>query len=90
VFGFDYTVEIWGPAGKRKYGYYVLPVLEGANLVGRLDAKVDRAGDRLQVLGWWWEPGVALTASRRKALVRELECLARFAGVADVTLPRGA
>ena len=90
VFGFDYTVEIWVPAGKRKYGYYVLPVLEGANLVGRLDAKVDRAGDRLQVLGWWWEPGVALTASRRKALVRELDCLARFAGVSDVTLPRGA
>jgi len=87
VFGFDYTVEIWVPAGKRKYGYYVLPMLEGLKLVGRLDAKIDRAGDRLAVLGLWWETGVAPTPGRRQAVARELERLARFAGVSGVTLP---
>ena len=87
IFGFDYSVEIWVPAAKRKYGYFVLPILEGERFTGRLDAKVDRAGDRLSVLGLWWEPGVEATPARRRRLERALHTLARFAGVSGVAFP---
>ena len=76
VFGFDYTIEIWVTPRKRKYGYYVLPILEGQSFVGRVDAKVDRKQDRLLVLGLWWEPGIEAHKRRMEQLEREL----RYAG----------
>ena len=42
LFGFDYTIECYVPAPKRKYGYFVLPVLWGNRFIGRLDPKADR------------------------------------------------
>ncbi len=84
LFGFDYTIEIFVPAPKRKHGYYVYPLLEGERFVGRLDAKADREGDRLIVQGLWLEPGVAADARRLQALDAELARLARFGGVSAV------
>jgi hypothetical protein len=85
IFGFDYAVEIFVPPAKRKYGYYVLPILEGERFVGRIDLKRDRKKSRLDVLGIWWERGVKTTAQRRARLTRQLERQARFAGVDEVT-----
>jgi len=85
VFGFDYTVEIFVPAAKRKYGYYVLPILEGERFVGRIDLKLERKKSRLDVLGVWWERGVKATPQRRARLTRQLERQARFAGVDQVS-----
>ncbi len=89
VFGFDYNVEIWVPPAKRKYGYYVLPILEGERFTGRLDAKVDRKRGTLTVLGLWWEDGVKPTPTRRRALEQELRRLAVFCGAEELVFARG-
>lgn len=84
LFGFDYTVEMFVPAAKRQWGYYVFPLLEGGRFVGRIEAKADRAKGTLAVQNCWWEPGVKQTAKRLAKLQAELERLAKFVGVADI------
>ncbi len=84
VFGFDYAMEIYVPPKKRKYGYYVLPILEGATLTGRIDVKVEKKKNTLDVLGLWWEKGIKTTKAREKRLQRALEQLAAFTGVEEV------
>lgn len=83
LWDFEYRIEIYTPAAKRIYGYYVLPVLVGDRLVGRLDLKTDRAAGVLRVLGAFAEPGAdkAATAERIRPRLAEL---AEFVGVASV------
>ena len=83
LWGFDYRIEIYVPAAKRVYGYYVLPVLDGEQLVARLDVKTDRAGGYLQVLGAFAEPDADHGALAER-LRPHLHDLARFVGVPDV------
>ncbi|MFZ4574051.1 MAG: winged helix-turn-helix domain-containing protein [Phycisphaerales bacterium] len=81
LFGFDYRFEAFVPERARKYGYYVLPVLAGDRLIGRLDAAADRARGVLIVKGVWWEAGVR-ERSGRKLLESALDHYAAFNGVA--------
>src|SRR4029079_9746801 len=90
IFGFDYTIEIFVPEPKRKYGYYVFPLLEGDRFVGRVDMKADRAKDVLAVKALWMEPRLSLTVTRRAKLMRELERQARLADVRDILFPPSA
>jgi uncharacterized protein YcaQ len=85
LFGFHYRIEIFVPEAKRKYGYYVFPVLEGDQLIGRIDMKALRAKDRLHIRAFWPEHGVRMGSGRRARLETTLERTARFAGVADIS-----
>lgn len=87
LFAFDYRFEAFVPEAARKHGYYVLPLLEGERLVGRLDPKVHRGEGLLEVRGLWWEPGVRETKGRRAALEAALDRLARQVGAKRWVLP---
>lgn len=78
LFGFDYRIEIFVPEKKRKYGYYVLPLIEGERFAGRADVKAHRAEGRLEVKGLWLEPGVKLTKKREGGIRKALAELGGF------------
>lgn len=84
LFGFDYRFEAFVPPAKRAYGYFVLPILEGEKIVGRLDPKFHRDRDLLEIRGLWWEPSVKATRARKRALESALERLAGFIGAAGI------
>ncbi|MCO4848886.1 MAG: YcaQ family DNA glycosylase [Yoonia sp.] len=89
LFGFNYRIEIFVPALRRQYGYYVFPVMEGDRLIGRIDMKADRPAGTLNVTGFWPEAGVQMGAGRRARLDAELGRAARFGGCADVVYADG-
>lgn len=59
LFEFEYVWELFVPPAKRRWGWYVLPLLFGDRLVGRIEPRIDRARGCVQVLGAWWEDGFA-------------------------------
>lgn len=84
MFGFEYRIEIYTPAAKRRYGYYSLPVLIDDAIAGRIDLKADRASSRLLVQSAWWEPGAPADAADRLAPV--LREAARWQGLEAVSV----
>ena len=90
LFGFDYRIEVFVPAAKRTYGYYVFPLLEGARFIGRIDMKHIRERDALEVYGLWMEPGVKLTKGRKQTLEAELDRHRRFVGASQVNFPKSS
>jgi uncharacterized protein YcaQ len=99
LFGFDYRIEVYVPAPKRLYGYYVLPLLHDGQLIGRADFKAHRADRRLEVRALHFEPWLAAgkapplphwgAVDRDRALAgtaEALRSLAAFAGATEVRL----
>lgn len=89
LFGFEYTIECYTPAAKRKYGYYALPILHRGRLVGRLDAKARRQDGTFQVLGVWLEEGVTMSATLIDELATAVADCAAWHGTPRVLVERG-
>jgi uncharacterized protein len=89
LFGFDYLWEVYVPAAKRRWGYYVLPLLYGDRFVGRIEPRIDRRTRTLRVLGLWWEDGFDPLATEGfvDAFADALEAHRRFGGSSRVVLP---
>jgi uncharacterized protein YcaQ len=86
-FGFDYRFEAFVPEPKRQFGYFVLPILEGDRLVGRLDPKLHRDRALLEIKGLWWEPGIKATKARKRELEEALQRMASFVGAEHIEAP---
>ena len=84
LFGMDYKIEIFVPAAKRIYCYYVYPLLEGDKFIGRAEIKADRKKGILTVHQIWLEPKIKWTEGRAEKFDAELARLARFIGVWDI------
>ncbi len=84
LWNFFYRIEIYVPAAKREYGYYVLPILHGDQLIGRIDPKMDRASNTLHIQNVYAEPG----APKNKKVVRDIgkaaASLATFLGAKQI------
>ena len=85
LFGFDYRIEIYTPAPKRVYGYYVWPLLLDGELVARVDLKADRATGALNVCGAFIEPDRDPVRTVN-ALVTQLHAMAGWLGLRSVTV----
>ena len=84
LFGFNYRNEMFVPAAKRVWGYYVFPILEGDRFVGRIEAKADRKNGTLKVIKLWPEDRVKWSSARRAKLDAELDRLGRFVDCPNV------
>jgi uncharacterized protein len=87
LFGFDYRFEAFVPGHARQHGYYILPLLEGDRLVGRVDPKFDRKAGLLTIREVWWEPKIRLGTGRKAALEAAVARLAKAIGAERWELP---
>ena len=88
LFGFDYKIEVYTPAARRRYGYYSLPILHDGALVGRLDAKAHRKEGRFEVKAAHLEPGVPVSDDLVASLAGALSACASWHATPDVLVRR--
>ena len=84
LFDFHFRIEIYVPAAKRQYGYYVLPIMHGDRLIGRIDPKMDRKNKRLMVNAVYTESGVEIDADTTRAVAQTIGELATFLGTEEI------
>ena len=84
LFGFNYFLEMYVPKPKRKFGYYVLPILWGDQFIGRLDPKFDRETSTLRINSVHSEPGAPKSKEVSSAIAAAIERLADFLGAETV------
>ena len=84
LFDFNFRIEIYVPQAKRQYGYYVLPILHGDRLIGRIDPRMDRKQGRLTVNAVYAEPDAPMTDETARAVAGAVGDLAAFLGARDI------
>lgn len=85
LFGFEYLWEVYKPVNKRRWGYYVLPVLVGEHLVGRIEPVFEKDAKRLLISHAWWEEGTDLSKAV-KPFALGITRFADFLGTENVAL----
>jgi hypothetical protein len=88
LFNFDYMIECYTPAPKRRYGYFSLPILQRGRLIGRLDPKAHRAQGVFEVKALHLEPGVKVSEQLVADLVGALRRLADWHGTTELVVRR--
>jgi uncharacterized protein YcaQ len=90
LWDFDYVWEVYVPEAKRRWGYYVLPILFGDRLVGRIEPRLDRRAGILRITSIWWEDGFDPMAADGfiEAFGHAIEALARFNDAGHLAWPR--
>jgi uncharacterized protein YcaQ len=88
LFGFDYALECYTPAAKRKYGYFVLPILWGEEFAGRLDPKADRKAKTLVIQSLSFEPEFNITDTFLQRLAEKLWDFAHFNGCGKISIEK--
>src|SRR5918998_4472456 len=86
LFGFDYKIEVYTPAARRRYGYYSLPILHDGALVGRLDAKAHRKEGLFEVKAAHLEPGTIVSEELVVSLAGALRACAFWHATPDVAV----
>lgn len=88
LFDFDFTIEIYTPVEKRRFGYYAMPILHGDRLIGRIDPRYDRKARVLEVAHIYAEPGADARAPKTtaRAIHQAIGSLGAFLGAADVRI----
>ncbi len=84
MFNFEYRIEIYVPKDKRRYGYFVLPILHGDRLIGRIDPIMDRKNGVLNVNAVYAEPGAPVDTETARAVAGAIEKLAQFLGAQTI------
>ncbi len=85
IWDYQYSWEIYTPAEKRKFGYYVLPMVYGEKMAGRIEAAADRKAETLVVKNIWYEAGIRQTKKLNAAVETAVRRLARFNGCRRIT-----
>ncbi len=85
LFDFTYQSEIYTPKDKRRFGYYVMPILSGDQLIGRIDPTFDRGRKHLMINAVHAEPATAITGETGQAIAVAIEELAAFLGATTIS-----
>jgi uncharacterized protein YcaQ len=88
LFNFDYTIEIYTPQNKRKYGYYVLPILYGDKFIGRIDPLMDRKNEKLLIKAVYAEPDAPKNKDVSREIRDSVEQLSEFLGAKEIVYSR--
>ena len=78
LFGFTYRWEVYTPVEKRKYGYYVLPVLYNGQFIARFEAEPIHKAGEFMIKNWWWEPKVEPNGKMREMVANEITRFTEF------------
>jgi uncharacterized protein YcaQ len=93
LFEYHYQSKIYTPKDKRRFGYYVMPILSGDQLIGRIDPTFDRSRKQLLIHAVHTEPTTAITGETGQAIAAAIEELAEFLGATTISyshqLPEG-
>jgi uncharacterized protein YcaQ len=93
LFDFTYQSEIYTPKDRRRFGYYVMPILSGDQLIGRIDPTFDRGRKHLMINAVHAEPATSITGETEQAIAAAIEELAAFLGATTISyshqIPKG-